>query len=57
MKHKEDSIDGDLSKLMEFVKKVGRVFDVGRKWLYQRIEVTINECRNAFNGGTIAKDD
>lgn len=39
------------------MKEVGLVFDVGRKWLYQRIQVIINECRNAFSGGTIVKDD
>ena len=43
--------------MLEFVKEVGLVFDVGRKWLYQRIQVIINECRNAFSGGTIVKDD
>ena len=39
------------------MKKVGRVFDVGRMWLYQRFQVIINECRNAFSGVTIARDD
>ena len=43
--------------LLEFLKKVGHVFDVGRKWLYQRSQVTINECRNAFSGVTTARDD
>ena len=43
--------------MLEFVKEVGRVFDVGRKRLYQRIQVIINECRNAFSGGAIVKDD